>query len=416
MPPRRSSRAASGSAAIPAAKPTKPAKPVSGKQSDKGKPVKGDTEAKFSATNGENEEPKTKKRKQASDKSSPAPAEAQKTELDHDDGAECSSSSAAAAGAAKPKKGRQSKPTAGGSPESPAAPKGKDDDIVAFEGCPKTVDIPNPLSFEDAPRGAGKTRIATWNIVSLKSAEPKGLVRYLEAEDADIVFLSETKVNEVPSFFQKERYPYQTWGIGATKSYAGVALLSKIKPVSVVQKGVGEPLPGDYDTKSRCLIAEFAGCYVVGTYCVNAGEGLKSMDTKKAWNEVLSRRIHELDRSKPVIWTGDLNVVYDSSDLAKASAKWNKSAGYTQIECDHHRDFLEGKLASGDEEQAPGPKYVDVWRNLHPGARGHFTYYGWRGQCRIKGFGWRIDSFIVSQRVKDKCHGCEIRHGVYGAR
>lgn len=94
---------------------------------------------------------------------------------------------------AKQKKPRTSKakadavPNAGGLPDSPAAPRGKDDDILAYDGCPKTVDIPNPLSFSDAPRKEGIVRVAAWNIVSLKSAEGKGLSRYIEAEDADVV-------------------------------------------------------------------------------------------------------------------------------------------------------------------------------------------------------------------------------------
>lgn len=342
--------------------------------------------------------------------------------------------SAPPAAAAAPKKSRR-KATAGGEPDSPAAPSGND--ILAFEGCPKTVDIPNPLSFSDSPRPSSSIRIASWNIVSLKSAEPKGLTRYLEAEDADLVVLTETKVNEVPSFFQSSRYPHQTWGIGATKSYAGIALLSKIEPLSI-QKGL--PELADYDSKGRCITLEFEGCYVVGTYSVNAGEGLKTIEAKKKWNHALSTHIAKLDEKKPVIWTGDLNVVIDERDLAKASAKWNKSPGYTQLECDQHRAFLEGTFLEGAKP------FKDVWREKHPDAAGHFTFYGWRGQCRIKGIGWRLDSFIVSpteteaclnslpekknganppslctssqvsERAQEHCTKCEIRHEVYGAR
>ncbi|PWN24169.1 hypothetical protein BCV69DRAFT_280066 [Microstroma glucosiphilum] len=319
-----------------------------------------------------------------------------------DDGAATEATAGPSAPSA-PKKSRR-KATAGGEPDSPAAPSGND--IFAFEGCPKTVDIPNPLSFTDSPRPSTSFRIASWNIVSLKSAEPKGLTRYLEAEDADLVVLTETKVNEVPSFFQSSRYPHQTWGIGSTKSYAGIAILSKIEPLSV-QKGL--PELADYDSKGRCITVEFEGCYVVGTYCVNAGEGLKTMEAKKKWNHALSAHLAKLDEKKPVIWTGDLNVVIDERDLAKASAKWNKSPGYTQIECDQHRAFLEGSFLEGAKP------FKDVWREKHPDAVGHFTFYGWRGQCRIKGIGWRLDSFIVSERAQEHCTKCEIRHEVYGA-
>lgn len=243
-----------------------------------------------------------------------------------------------------------------------------------------------------------------------------------------------TQVNEVPTFFMNTRYPHQTWAIGTGKGYAGVAILSKIKPLSVT-KG----LPGleGYDSKGRCVIVEFKGCYIVGTYCVNAGEGLKTMAEKQRWNEALSRHINTaLDPQKPVIWTGDFNVVLDERDLSKAGTKWNKSAGYTQIECDHHRCFLKGTLdaegkppsapitadgQSVDANGSPSPtpsqhQYTDLWRHLHPDAdAGHFTYYGWRGQCRIKGSGWRLDTFIASQRIVQQCKACEIRHDIYGA-
>lgn len=314
------------------------------------------------------------------------------------------------------------KPTAGGHPESPSAPSSSKVDILAPSDFPKNVDIPKELShISNEARAASTFRLASWNIVSLKSSEAKGLTRYLEAENADVVFLSETKVNEIPSFFLKEKYPHQTWAIGETKSYAGVAILSKVKPLSVIK---GLPTLQGYDSKGRCLTAEFRGCYIVGTYCVNAGEGLKTIDEKQRWQEALSRHIHSLDAKKPVIWTGDLNVVLDERDLSKAGTKWNKSAGYTQIECDHHRAFLEGRLDSEGkppiiaEDQGASrtsPAYSDVWRQLHPDAQGHFSYYGWRGQCRIKGSGWRLDTFITSQRITEQCKGCEIRQDIYGA-
>ncbi|CAO1625404.1 unnamed protein product [Sympodiomycopsis kandeliae] len=323
-------------------------------------------------------------------------------------------------GPAPKKKG---KPTAGGIPESPSAPSVKSD-ILAYEGSPKNVDIPKDLShITSSARPENSLRVTSWNIVSLKSSEPKGLTRYLEAENADIVFLSETKVNEIPSFFLSEKYPFQTWGIGTkSKSYAGVALLSKIKPLSVIK---GIPDFEEQDTKARCIIAEYSNVYVIGTYCVNAGEGLKTINEKQKWNQALARQLLKLNKDKPIIWTGDLNVVLDERDLSKAATKWNKSAGYTQIECDHHRSFLNGTLDQNGVPPSPpindtpssesGDKFLDIWRTLHPTAQGHFSYFGWRGQCRIKGSGWRLDTFITSERIKDQCLGCEIRDEIYGA-
>lgn len=292
-----------------------------------------------------------------------------------------------------------------GKAESLSAPEPRSKtNYEAAEGLPRNMTIPDPLKLTPKPKGS--SRIASWNIISLKSSMGKGLIRYIEAEDADVVFLSETKCNDVPMLPNlKERYPFQTWGIGKTKGYAGVALLSKIKPIKVT---TGLPT-GDQDTKARLITAEFENHILCGTYVVNAGEKLKSMPAKVQWNERFSAHLADCDKRKPTIWTGDLNVVLDARDLSKASEKWNKSAGYTATECDHHRRVLAGTAVEGAKP------YVDIWRERHPDAIGHFTYFGFRGQCRQKGIGWRLDSFIIPERIKDSVVDVGIRHTVYGA-
>ncbi|KAH0444368.1 hypothetical protein IEQ34_025546 [Dendrobium chrysotoxum] len=128
-----------------------------------------------------------------------------------------------------------------------------------------------------------------------------------------------------------------------------------------------------------------------------------------AWNDKFAAHLAECDRRKPAIWTGDLNVVLDARDLSKASDKWNKSPGYTALECNFHRRLLAGTAVEGAQE------YVDIWRERNPEAIGHFTFYGFRGMCRTKGIGWRLDSFIVPKRIQDQIVDVGIRHSVYGA-
>ncbi|KAJ1024078.1 hypothetical protein NDA16_002917 [Ustilago loliicola] len=266
--------------------------------------------------------------------------------------------------------------------------------------------MPATLSYP-RPTAPGAVRMTCWNITSLKSSEPKGMMRYIEAEDADIVVLSETKVNDVPMHPGLTKiYKHQYWGIGKQKGYAGLAILSKIEPVKAVY---GLPGLKDQDTKGRIVTLEFENSFVVGTYAVNAGDGLKTMATKQAWNAAFATYLAELDAKKPVIWCGDFNVVQDERDLAAASKKWNKSPGYTAIECDAHRELLQGTATPTSQS------LVDVWRQKHPDAIGHYTFYGWRGFCRSKGIGWRLDSFILSERIASKALECEIRHECYGA-
>lgn len=141
----------------------------------------------------------------------------------------------------------------------------------------------------------------------------------------------------------RELYPYQTWGIGVKKGYGGVALLSKQKPIKVTiglppaitsvagSNGKDDNTLPPQDTKGRIITAEFSNYILAGTYVVNAGEGLKTMPQKQAWNAAFARHLQQCDERKPTIWTGDLNVVLDSRDLSSASKKWNKSAGYTAV-------------------------------------------------------------------------------------
>ncbi|KIS66052.1 uncharacterized protein UMAG_15027 [Mycosarcoma maydis] len=269
--------------------------------------------------------------------------------------------------------------------DSASAPKSQD--TTADPSLPKNTQMPATLSFA-RPRAPGSLRITAWNITSLKSSEPKGMLRYLEAEDADIAVLSETKVNDVPMHPALTKiYKHQYWAIGKQKGYAGLAILSKIQPIKAIY---GLPSLKDQDTKGRIVTLEFENSFLVGTYAVNAG-------------------LAELDAQKPIIWCGDLNVVQDERDLAAASKKWNKSPGYTAIECDAHRQLLQGTATPTSKP------LVDVWRQQHPDAIGHYTFYGWRGFCRSKGIGWRLDSFILSERIAPKALECEIRHECYGA-
>ncbi|KAE8220439.1 hypothetical protein CF319_g6031 [Tilletia indica] len=348
-----------------------------------------------------------------------AKAKAEETEDDNDSALTDLSEDDAATGPKPPKKQKKSrarKDTAGGPDDSPFKP--VNEDSTADESLPKNIGL--PVEIKLSPRPEGQIRIAAWNITSLKSAVDKGMMRYLQAEDADIIVLTETKVNETPMHPGLTAiYKHQYWGIGTKKGYAGTAILSKVKPIKITvgfPAETGKAADGEeaiqeepeLDTKGRIITAEFETLYLIGTYAVNAGEGLKSMPAKQHWQRLMAAHMATLDAKKPVVWCGDFNVAPSERDLALANKKWNKSPGFTHLECSNHAALLAGTATPTSKP------FLDIWRELHPDAVGHYSFFGWRGQCRSKGIGWRLDSFIVSERFRERVKACEIRHEMYG--
>ncbi|KAI9064418.1 hypothetical protein FKP32DRAFT_1675914 [Trametes sanguinea] len=309
-------------------------------------------------------------------------------------------------GARKAAGGKPAKSTAAAASKGKSKPAQEDASEDAAEKQPTNKVLPVHVEF--APKAEGAVRIATWNICGLAAASKKGFKYYVEAEDPDILILTETKVNNDPvDPALTNRYPYRYWSISSKKTYSGTAVLSKIEPLSVDYTLPGHPDPTS--VKGRIVTLEFPSCYLVGTYVVNAGTGLKTLDAKKEWNKHFEAYIRELDKKQPVIWAGDLNVAPTELDLANPKTNWNKTPGYTEAETSSYARILN---TSGDEPDAP--KFVDVWRQRHPSLR-HYTYFSYRFNCREKGIGWRLDMFVVSERLAERVKMCEIRSEIYGA-
>ncbi|CEL51824.1 Exodeoxyribonuclease OS=Bacillus subtilis (strain 168) GN=exoA PE=1 SV=1 [Rhizoctonia solani AG-1 IB] len=313
--------------------------------------------------------------------------------------------------------------------------------------------IPDTLTFTPSEE---KIRISAWNVCGLTACWKKGFNRYIEAEDADIIILTETKVNDRPTDpLLAKKYPHQYWNIAAKKGYAGTAVLSKHKPIShsftldsSANIASGAPKLDQDDVKGRLVTLEFEKCWVIGTYVPNAGEGLKNMDRKVAWQVAFEAHLRNLDAIKPVIWAGDLNVAPTAKDLRNDKSNWNKTAGYTEQETSAFKRALAGPPAepltkaaitesteiahitsvegeatevtktvkANVESSAQGRAgpMIDIWRRLHPDDE-HYTYFSYRFNARLKGMGWRIDHFVTSERFFPKVAACEIRNEIWGA-
>ncbi|KAK9894178.1 hypothetical protein P389DRAFT_146722 [Cystobasidium minutum MCA 4210] len=270
---------------------------------------------------------------------------------------------------------------------------------------PTNITFPINLTLEAKPPGT--TRLACWNVCGINSCIKKGFDFYVKAENPDVLILTETKVDkEVDHDALKSRYPYRVWGADPKKGQSGTAVFSKTKPKSVK---MGLPTLDEATTQGRCLTLEFENYYLVATYTPNSGDKLKNMDYKKEWNVAFEKYLRELDAQKPVIWGGDFNCAPTEKDIRHAKPNWDKTPGYTKAESDGYFSQLQPAPDSGYQP------LVDVWREKHPDAIGQYTYYSYRFKCREKGIGWRLDSFILSERIADKAKMCEIRHECYGA-
>ncbi|BGP37979.1 hypothetical protein JCM10449v2_001906 [Rhodotorula kratochvilovae] len=273
---------------------------------------------------------------------------------------------------------------------------------------PTNKTVPEEVAPYERPQ-EGCVRIAAWNVAGLRASEKKGFSRYVEAEDADVLIVTETKTPEIKLPALDDRYEYRYWGDHSKKGHAGTAIFSKVKPINVTRGFEGSEEVSAADSTGRMITLEFENTYVVGTYVPNAGQGLKSLPEKEKWNRAFEAYLRELDAKKPVVWAGDLNVVPTTLDIRNWKTNYNKSAGCTDAEIEGFKRQLNPPEDSGHG------RMVDVWRERNPDKEGHYTYYSYKFQCREKGIGWRLDYQVVSERLLPKVKACEIRHAIWGA-
>lgn len=241
-------------------------------------------------------------------------------------------------------------------------------------------------------------KITTWNVAGLRAWIKKGGIDYVKKEDPDILCLQETKCREdqVPTEAKVPGY-HMHWVNGVKDGYAGVALYSKIKPISVV-KGLNNK---EHDVEGRVITAEYEQFYLVTTYVPNAGQGLKTLPKRLKWDEDFRNYLKELDAKKPVILCGDLNVAHTEIDLANPKTN-TKNAGFTPEE----REGMTVLLKEG---------FVDTFRHLYPDLTGAYTFWAYFNNARARNTGWRLDYFIFSERFMP--HLCDnvIRNQVHGS-
>lgn len=239
-------------------------------------------------------------------------------------------------------------------------------------------------------------KMISWNVNGLRACVTKGFTEYFESADADIFSIQETKLQEGQIDFAPEGYNAY-WNYAEKKGYSGVAVFTKKKPIDVVY-GMGID---EHDKEGRMITLEFEEFYYVTVYTPNSQSENARLDYRMKWEDDFRDYINELDRVKPVIITGDLNVAHNEIDLKNPSTN-RRSAGFT----DEERGKMTELLSAG---------YIDTFRYFYPDKTGAYSWWSYRFKAREKNAGWRIDYYIVSERLKDKLVSSEIHSDVMGS-
>jgi len=229
-------------------------------------------------------------------------------------------------------------------------------------------------------------RIISWNVNGIRALVKKGFYVTFNGLGADIFCIQETKAQEdnMPDIdVELSKYVF-IFNSAIQKGYSGTAVLSLIKPVKY-WSGTGNDMHGQ---EGRVITIEYDSFYLMNVYVPNSGQELKRLDYRKEWDIHLAEYVKELDRKKPVIIAADLNVAHEPIDLARPKENYNKTAGYTQVEIDGFKNLLKIGM-------------VDSFRKLNPD-KVQYSYWSQRFRAREKNLGWRIDYFLVSERLMDK--------------
>ena len=239
-------------------------------------------------------------------------------------------------------------------------------------------------------------KFISWNVNGLRACVTKGFEDYFHNENADFFCLQETKLQAGQIDLKLPGY-HQFWNYAEKKGYSGTAIFAKEEPVSVTY-GVGNP---ELDTEGRLITLEYPDFYLITCYTPNAQQGLARIDHRLKWDEAFRNYLKNLDEHKPVIACGDLNVAHQEIDL-KNPASNRGNAGFS----DEERESFTKLLEAG---------FTDSFRFLNPDATGIYSWWSYRFNARKNNAGWRIDYFIVSDRIKDKITATPIHTEIFGS-
>ena len=238
-------------------------------------------------------------------------------------------------------------------------------------------------------------KLISWNVNGFRSCLEKGFAKFFEEQDADFVCIQETKMQKGQASFSPVGY-YQYWNSAEKKGYSGTAIFAKQEPLSV-RFGIGVP---EHDTEGRAITLEYEDFFLLCVYTPNAQRELARLDYRMKWEDALRAYILSLDAQKPVVYCGDLNVAHNEIDLKNPKTN-HFSAGFS----DEERAKFSELLACG---------FADTFRALYP-ERVLYSWWSYMYHAREKNVGWRIDYFVVSERLMERVKDSMILTDVMGS-
>jgi len=239
-------------------------------------------------------------------------------------------------------------------------------------------------------------KLISWNVNGLRAVMGKGFLDTFNALDADIFCLQEIKLQAGQLDLDLPGYR-QYWNYAEKKGYSGTAVFCRQTPLSV-SYGIGVE---EFDHEGRVISLEFPDFYLITVYTPNSQEGLTRLPWRLSWEDAFLAYLQSLDAKKPVIFCGDLNVAHTEMDIKNPKSNL-RSSGFTQEE----RDKMTALLSAG---------FVDTFRYFHPETRDAYSWWSYRFHAREKNVGWRIDYFIVSEKLVPRLRGAAILSEIYGS-
>ncbi|MCM1992143.1 exodeoxyribonuclease III [Oceanirhabdus seepicola] len=239
-------------------------------------------------------------------------------------------------------------------------------------------------------------KLISWNVNGIRACVKKGFLDFFNEIDADIFCIQESKLQEGQIDLELEGY-YQYWNYAVKKGYSGTAIFTKKEPISVTY-GIDIE---EHDQEGRVITLEFEDFYFVTVYTPNSKRGLERLDNRMLWEDDFRAYLKQLDKVKPVIMCGDLNVAHKEIDLKNPKTN-RKNAGFT----DEEREKMSIFLSEG---------FIDTYRFFNPDKEGMYSWWSYMRNARANNAGWRIDYFCTSESLKNRLVSADIHTEILGS-